>query len=125
MYVVDTALLNVIKVLMNTLQVAGEAVRVEEHSEKIISLIPVRDEASGVIPLLQYIRSLLIVLIHHLAEVIKCCLVIVVELGVKPFHLIIVNVKTFYELRIPTLIDHFFPPNAVKCNIIFVHIAIT
>ena len=65
-YIVDTALLDVIKVLMNTLKVAGEAVRVEEHSEKIISLIPVRDEASGVIPLLQYIRSLLIVLIHHL-----------------------------------------------------------
>ena len=108
---IRAAFLNIIKVLMHAFQVPGKAVRVNDHAEHIISLIPVRHERSRVVPLLEERISVCIILMQHGYKIIKRLLVIMIELAVQPFHLIIMYLQALNKLRFPVLIDHFFLPS--------------
>ena len=112
--VVDAALLDVIQMLLNALQIAGEAVGVHEHTEHIVALVPVGRCLAGLVPLFQKRASLLIIVIHHLTEVIKSLLIIVIELAVQPLHFIIMSGQPLLKYRIPVLVfKHTFPPVGV------------
>ena len=112
--VVDAALLDVIQMLLNALQIAGEAVGVHEHTEHIVALVPVGRRLAGLVPLFQKRASLLIIVIHHLTEVIKSLLIIVIELAVQPLHFIIMSGQPLLKYRIPVLVfKHTFPPVGV------------
>ena len=51
--IVDAAFLDIVKMLPDALQVAREAVGIHEHAQHLISLIPVRHQLSGLVPVFQ------------------------------------------------------------------------
>ena len=104
--VVDAALLDVIELLFNALEVPREAVDVHLHAEHVIGLVPVGILGALCIPLLESRRARRVVLVEHLAEIVKCLHIIVVKLCVKPFHLVVGSLKSFGKLRLPVLVDH-------------------
>ena len=99
--IVDAALLDVIQMALHTFEIAGEAVRVHEHTEHVISLVPVGRHLTRFVPLTKHGASLLVVLVHHVAEVVKSLLVVVVQLAVEPFQFIVVLGKTVFERLVP------------------------
>ena len=107
---VRAAFLDIIQVRMNSLQVSGEAIRVNDHAKHIISLVPVRYKRSCVIPLPKKRVSVCIVVVQHCHKIIECLLIIVVEFTVQPFHLVIMDLQALNKLRFPVLIDHFSLP---------------
>ena len=99
--VVDAALLDVIQMALHALQVSGKAVRVHEHSEHIVALVPVGRRLARFVPLTEHGASLLVVVIHHVAEVVESLLVVVIQLTVKPFQFVIVLGKTVFKRLVP------------------------
>ena len=51
--IVDAAFLDIVKMLPDALQVAREAVGIHEHAQHLISLIPVRHQLPGLVPVFQ------------------------------------------------------------------------
>ena len=51
--IVDAAFLDIVKMLPDALQVARKAVGIHEHAQHLISLIPVRHQLSGLVPVFQ------------------------------------------------------------------------
>ena len=103
MQVVQAAFLQIVKMFLHTLQSPCEAVGVHEHAQHLISLVPFRHLLSGLIPLLQDRASLRIILVEHVAEILKGLLIIVIELGIQPFHLIIMLFQALRKFGFPVL----------------------
>ena len=98
MDIVDSALLQIFKVLLDTLQRSGEAVGIEHHAQSRVVLAPFFGQEATVVPLLQFRFSRLIVIMQHVNEVIECLHVVAVDLTVQPFQFIIVLIEPCLKL---------------------------
>ena len=107
---VGAALLNIVKFCMYTLEGSREAIGINNHSEHIVALVPVRHKASHIVPLFQLGRAGGIIFMQHFNKIVKRLLVVIVEFLIKPLHLIVMHFKALNKLRFPVLIDHVFPP---------------
>ena len=116
--IVDAAFLDVIQMALHALEVSCEAVGVHEHTEHIIALVPVGRRLARLVPLLEKRASLLVILIHHLTEVVKSLLIIVIEFAVQPLHLIVVPGQPLFKCLVPLFVfKHTFPPVGVFLQI--------
>ena len=98
MDVVDSALLQILKVFFDPLQRSGEAAGIEHHAQSRVVLAPFFGQEAPVVPLLQFRFSRLVVLMQHINEVIECLHVVAVDLTVQPFQFIIVLIEPRLKL---------------------------
>ena len=98
MDVVDSALLQILKVFFDPLQRSGEAAGIEHHAQSRVVLAPFFGQEAPVVPLLQFRFSRLVVLMQHIKEVIECLHVVAVDLTVQPFQFIIVLIEPRLKL---------------------------
>ena len=106
MQVVDARLLQVVQVAAHAFQRPCKAAGIHQHAKEVVALVPVRIRKASLVPGLQLCRTAVIELVEHVAKIIKCQFVAVVELPVEPLHLIVNFFKAGPKDRIPRLIDH-------------------
>ena len=78
--IVYPALLNIVQVLLNSLQIAGKALRIHEHANQFIFAVPVRSLFSDLIKSLQLLLSLRIIPKEHGEEIVKRSFMTIVQL---------------------------------------------
>ncbi len=110
-HVVDAALLDVVQVALHALERSSKAVRVHQHAHHLIAGIPVRNHFPRPVPLPELLAALAVVLVQHVAEVVKRVHVPAVELAIQPLHLVVAAGEPLLKLRFPVLLlKHFSPP---------------
>ncbi len=108
--IVHAAVLQVVKMAPDALQIAREAVRVHQHAQHLVALVPVRHHKTRVVPFLQRRGPLLIVLVEHGAEIVEGLLIVMVKLKIQPFELVIVLLQALLKFRFPVPVNHVFCP---------------
>ena len=102
-YIVESALLQIIQVLPDSLERAGKAVGIHEHAQHLIAFVPLRNFLAHLVPLFQNFRPLRIIAIEHIDKICKGLLVIVIKLRIEPLQFIVVLFQALCKLRLPVL----------------------
>ena len=93
-----TALLNVVEVGLDALEVLGEALGVHHHTENVIARVPVGDFSACVVEvMLEVVGAFFPALPEHRAEVIECLFVAAVKLIVEPLQLVVMFCEPVFK----------------------------
>ena len=116
MQIVDAALLDIVDLLLDALEVVGEVVDIQHHTDKIVGAVPKRRALTFSVELFERFTALLIVFIHGARQPVERLHIVIVNLAVEPFELVEAGFKAVCEFLFP-LCGMFHPITSLSVGI--------